>query len=123
MAVTVSLSTRVSPELRRLLEAEARARRVTLAELARDFLAAGVNDGPALPNGGDVQYEVACVFTDLPMEAGVHRAVCMALAKTVDTGSGGQVAAAKELLELTDWARRRYEPEPEDDEDEDVTGE
>jgi hypothetical protein len=45
MAVTVSLSTRVSAELREQLLTEARGRGMTLGELARDLLAAGVNGG------------------------------------------------------------------------------
>jgi hypothetical protein len=117
MTTSVSLSTRVSPELRERLLGVARARGVTLGVLARDILAGGVDSGRE-GGPGDVQAEVAEVFHDLPSGAGVTRAICMALAKTVESGGGGQVAAAKELLDLTRWARRHYEPEEDLDLDE-----
>src|SRR5262245_18540799 len=91
MATSVSLSTRVSPELRQRLVVEARARRVPLATLARDLLAAGV-DGGAVPVGeGSVLTEVECLFYGLPPEAGLHREICRSLAMTVEAGAGGQV--------------------------------
>jgi len=109
----------VSPELRQQLVAEARARRVPLATLARDLLAAGV-DGGAVPSGdGGVLNEVECLFHGLPPEAGLHREICRSLALTVENG-GGQVAAAKELLDLAGWVVRRFEPE-DDDDDEQLT--
>jgi hypothetical protein len=121
MATSVSLSTRVSPELRQQLVAEARARRTSLADLARDLLTAGVNGG-AVPSGdGGVLNEVDCLFHGLPPEAGLHREIMRSLALTVEAGAGGQVAAARELLELAAWVQRRFEPEPEpegEDEDE-----
>jgi hypothetical protein len=120
MATSVSLSTRVSPDLRQQLLAGARARRVALSTLARDLLAAAV-EGPA-PTGGDdaVQNEVRCLFTGLPMEAGIYREVCLALARTVEAGGTAGVTAGKELLQLTDMVQRRYGPE--DDWDEDLDG-
>jgi len=117
--VTVSLSTRVSPELRQVLVAEARARRVPLGELARDLLAAGVNGGTPAAGDSDAQNEVRCVFADLPPEAGVHRAVALSLARTVDAGGSGAVSAGKEVIELCDWARTRWQPEDWDDDGED----
>jgi hypothetical protein len=111
MTTSVSLSTRVSPELRERLLGQARARHVSLGVLARDLLAAGVDGGEPAGGVGPIQNEVACIFHDLPPEAGVHREVCMALAKTVESGGGGQVAAANRLLELTRWARHYFEPE------------
>jgi hypothetical protein len=118
MAVSVSLSTRVSPELRQRLIAEARVRGLPLATLARDLLGAAL-DGAAFsaPQDGEVQNEVACVFHGLPLEAGMHRAVCMALARTVENGGAAGVTAGKELLDLTEWVRRRFEPEEEDEDD------
>jgi len=110
MTTSVSLSTRVSPELRERLLGQARARGVALGELARDLLAAGV-DGGQPGDRGDISDEVECLFTSLPAEAGIHRAVCLALARTVERGGGGQVAAANRLLELTRWARHYFEPE------------
>jgi hypothetical protein len=71
-----------------------------------------------LPDSGGVINEIDCVFHELPPAAGLHREVCRALARTVESGGTGQVAAAKELLDLADWAVRRFEPEPEDDEGE-----
>jgi hypothetical protein len=117
MAVTVSLSTRVSPELRQRLISEARSRGVPLGAFARDLLAAGVNGGSLDPDVGEVQNEVACVFHGLPLEAGMHRAVCMALARTVESGGAAGVTAGKELLDLTEWVRRRFEPEWDEDDD------
>ena len=114
MAPSVSLSTRVSPELRQQLVAEARARRVPLATLARDLLAAGVDAGPVSSGDGGVLNEVECLFHGLPPEAGLHREICRSLALTVENGGGGQVAAAKELLDLAGWVVRRFEPEDDD---------
>ena len=116
--VSVSLSTRVSPGLRERLAGEARSRGVDLSTLARDLLAAGLDGDAGHPDAdGAVQNEVECVFHALPPEAGVYHQVCLALARTVEGGGSAGVTAARELLHLTDFMRRRYQPEDEDDED------
>jgi hypothetical protein len=114
----VSLSTRVSPELRGRLVSEARGRGVPLSELARDLLAAGLDGGA--PNGKDgaVVNEVRCVFHGLPMEAGLRREVALSLARTVEAGGSAGIAAGKELLDMIDVVARLYEPEDWDDDDE-----
>jgi len=118
--VSVSLSTRVAPDLRDRLVAEARARRVALSTLARDLLAAGV-DGPAAGGGDDaVQNEVRCIFAHLPPEAGLRREICLSLARTVEQGGTAGVTAGRELLIEVNTAQRLYEPE--DDWDEDLDG-
>lgn len=120
LMVSVSLSTRVAPELRQQLLAEARARRVALSTLARDLLAAGV-DG-STPGGGDdaVQNEVRCIFAHLPPEAGLRREICLSLARTVESGGSAGIAAGRELLIEVSTVQRLYEPE--DDWDEDLDG-
>jgi hypothetical protein len=118
MAVTVSISTRIPPQVRDQLAAEARERGLPLATYTRTVLeSAAVGAGPAVlePPDGPVQNEVRCVFEGLPMEAGVHREVCLSLARTVENGGAAGVTAGKELLEVTEWARRRYEYEDEDE--------
>ena len=107
----MSLSTRVSPELRGRLVSEARGRGVPLSTLARDLLAAGL-DGGALDGGdGTVVNEVRCVFHGLPMEAGLRREVALSLARTVESGGSAGIAAGKELLDMIDVVVRLYEPE------------
>jgi hypothetical protein len=64
--------------------------------------------------------EVECVFHDLPPEAGVYHQVCLALARTVEGGGSAGVTAARELLHLTDFMRRRYEPDDEDEDEDDL---
>jgi hypothetical protein len=115
VAPSISLSTRVPRDLHERLAAEARARRVPVGTLARDLLAAGVNGEGRPPGEGGVVNEIDCLFHGLPPEAGLHREVCRSLALTVQSGGGGQVAAAKELLDLAGWAQRRFEPEDEED--------
>ena len=88
-----------------------------MGTFTRDLLAAGVNGDRPGPDVGEVQNEVDCLFTGLPLEAGIHRAVCMAYARTVENGGSAGVAAGKELLDLTEWVRRRFEPEDDWDED------
>jgi hypothetical protein len=122
MAPSVSLSTRVSPDLRQRLVAAAQARGVTLARLTADLLATGVDDGAVSPGDGGVLNEIDCLFYGLPPEAGLHREICRSLARTVESGGGGQVAAAKELLDLASWAQRRFEHEDDDDPEDDLVG-
>jgi hypothetical protein len=117
LMVSVSLSTRVAPDLRDRLVAEARARRVALSTLARDLLAAGV-DGPAAGGGDDaVQNEVRCIFAHLPPEAGLRREICLSLARTVEQGGSASIAAGKALLDEVRVTQRLFEPEDDWDED------
>jgi hypothetical protein len=119
MAVSVSLSTRVSPELRQRLVSEARRRGLPLATLARDLLAAGL-DGEAFnaPHDGPLVNEVECVFTGLPPDAGVRREVCIALARTAEAGGAAGVTAGKELVGMIDYVQRLYAPEDDDEAEE-----
>jgi hypothetical protein len=120
MSQTVSLSTRVSPQVRDRLTAEAAERGVPLATYTRGLLSVPSPGRDAAPTGdGEIELEVNCLFYALPPEAGIHRAVCRALARTVQAGGAAGVSAGKELLDLTDWVRRRFEPEDlDEDEDE-----
>jgi hypothetical protein len=98
MATSVSLSTRVSPDLRQQLLAEARARRVALGTLARDLLEAGVEGAPPASDDA-VQNEVRCIFAHLPPEAGLRREICLSLARTVEAGGTAGISAARALLD------------------------
>jgi hypothetical protein len=122
MTTSVSLSTRVSPELRERLLASARAQKVPLSELARGLLAAGVDGGPRPSGDGALVNEVECVFSGLGPEAGVYREVCLALARTAEAGGSPGVTAGRELLSTISLVEMRFAPE-DDDEDEGLTGE
>jgi hypothetical protein len=114
---TVSLSTRVTPQVRERLAAEAVARGVPLATYTRELL----SGRPLAADGGvadPVQNEVRCIFTDLPQETGLAREICLALARTVEVGGTAGISAGKALLEETERVQRLYAPEY-DDEDED----
>lgn len=119
--VTLSVSTRVSPELHKRLITEAQTRGLPLGTLTRDLLTAALDgaafNAPAAP--GPLTNEVDCLFHDLPPEAGIRREVCMSLAKTAEAGGMAGVTAGEKLVYLTDVVRRLYVPEPEDDEDDD----
>jgi hypothetical protein len=94
---------------------------VPLATYTRGLLSVPSAGLDASSVGDAVQNEVRCLFTDLPPEAGVYREVCLALARTVESGGTAGVTAGKELLHLTDVARRRFEPDDwDEDEDEGV---
>jgi hypothetical protein len=118
MAPTVSLSARVSPEVRARLAADARAQGIALATYAARLLSGPVMDAPG-PGAGQVQNEVECAFTYLPAEATLEKEVCMALARTVEQGGTAGIAAGKELLAEIRYAKLRYAPEWDEDEDED----
>jgi hypothetical protein len=111
---TVSLSTRVTPQVRDRLAAEAAARGVPLATYTRELLS-----GPPRPHDGDfpdpVQNEVACIFTELPPETGLAREICLALARTVESGGTAGISAGKALLEETERVQRMYAPEYDDE--------
>jgi hypothetical protein len=118
MSQTVSLSTRVSPQVRDRLTAEAAERGVPLATYTRGLLSVPApGQDASSPGDGEVVNEVDCLFYDLPPEAGIHRAVCRALARTVQAGGAAGVSAGKELLDLTNWVRRRFEPEDLDEDE------
>jgi HicB family len=118
MAPTVSLSARVSPEVRARLAAEAQAQGVALATYAAQLLSGPVISAPG-PGAGAVQNEVECVFSSLSDEASLEKEVCLALARTVELGGTPGIAAGKELLTEIRWAMRRFALEWDDDEDED----
>lgn len=115
----MSLSTRVSPQVRDRLAAEAAEQGLPLATYTRNLLSEAAPRGDSLPGDGDVENEVSCAFTGLPVEAGIHRAVCMALARTVQNGGTAGVAAGKELVSMTEWVRRVFGPEDPDEDYED----
>jgi hypothetical protein len=118
MAPTVSLSARVSPEVRARLAADARAQGMALATYAARLLSSPVMDAPG-PGAGAVQNEVECAFSHLPPESSLEKEVCMALARTVEQGGTPGIAAGKELLCEIRYATLHYAPEWGDDEDED----
>jgi hypothetical protein len=121
MSQTVSLSTRVSPQVRDRLAAAAAERGVPLATYTRGLLSVPPGLDASAAGDGEVVNEVDCLFHDLPPEAGIHRAVCRALARTVQGGGAAGVSAGKELLDLAGFVRRRFEPEDwDEDEGEDV---
>jgi hypothetical protein len=118
MAVTVSLSTRVAPEVRDRLAAAAAERGMPLATYTRTLLS-GVVPEDASP-AGDVANEVACIFAHLPPDAGLRREICMCLARTAEQGGTAGIAAGKALLDEVRVTRLLFEPEDFlDDEDED----
>lgn len=119
MVQTVSLSTRVTPQVRERLAAEAAARGVPLATYTRELLSVPADParGQDASGGDAVQNEVRCMFTGLPQESWLAREVCLALARTVELGGTAGISAAKALLEETDRARMRYAFEDEDEDD------
>lgn len=118
MAPTVSLSARVSPQVRARLAAEAQAQGVALATYAAQLLSGPAVNAPG-PGAGAVVNEVECAFAHLPPESGLAREICMALARTVELGGTAGIAAGKELLSEIRYAQLRYAPEWDEDEDED----
>ncbi len=91
-----------------------------LATYAATLLSGAAPD-PARPGEGDVQREVECVFERLPLDAGLEREICMALARTVEQGGTAGIAAGKELAVEIRLAQQRYGPDW-DDEDQDGEG-
>jgi hypothetical protein len=118
MAPTVSLSARVSPQVRARLAAEAQAQGIALATYAARLLAGPLVDAPG-PGAGAVQNEVECAFAHLPPESSLEKEICLALARTVELGGTPGIQAGKELLNEIRWATLHYAPEWDDDEDED----
>jgi hypothetical protein len=67
--------------------AEAAERGVPLATYTRGLLSVpAAGQDASSPGDGEVVNEVDCLFYALPPEAGIHRAVCRALARTVQAG-------------------------------------
>jgi hypothetical protein len=122
MAVTVSLSTRLPPDVRERLVAAAAAGGVPPGTLARDLITAGLDGAaPGRAGAGDVVREVECVFAHFGPEAGLRKEICLALARTVEQGGTAGIAAGKELVIDMSIAERMFEDEdePEDDPRED----
>jgi hypothetical protein len=115
MSPTVSLSTRVSPEVRDRLSAAAATRGVPLATYTRTLLSGAIPAG-ASP-AGNVTNEVECIFTHLPPEAGLEREICMCLARTAELGGTAGIAAGKELLLEIRHVQSFYQPEDDDEDD------
>ncbi len=115
-APTVSLSARVSPEVRARLAADARAQGVALATYAARLLSGPVPDAPG-PGAGAVQNEVECAFAHLSPDASLEKEICLALARTVELGGTAGIAAGKELLTEIRYAAFRYAPDEDEDED------
>jgi len=107
MAPTVSLSARVSPQVRARLAADAQAQGVALATYAARLLSEPVTDAPG-PGAGAVRNEVECVFAHLPDEASLEKEICLALARTVELGGTPGIAAGKELLSEIRYATLHY---------------
>jgi hypothetical protein len=123
MATSVSLSTRVSPELRERLVQAARDRGIPLGRFARDLLAAGVGAVGEVGGPEPLANEVECAFHNLPPEAGVRREVCLTLARTAVAGGIPGIQAGRVLIDEVDVARRIFLPEDEDEDlDEDEGG-
>jgi hypothetical protein len=116
MSVTVSLSTRLPPDVRERLLAAAEDRGVPPGTLARDLITAGLDGAaPDRAGAGDVVNEVECRFAHFGPEAGLRREVCLQLARTAEQGGTAGIAAGKELLIEVSIAERMFEDE--DDED------
>jgi hypothetical protein len=62
--------------------------------------------------------EIECVFTGLPIESGIYKQICLALARTVESGGTAGVTAGRELLETVRVVERLFVPEDDEDEDE-----
>jgi hypothetical protein len=118
---TVSLSTRVTPQVRERLAAEAAARGVPLATYTRELLSGPPRAAPG-EAADPVQNEVRCIFEHLPQETWLVREICLALARTVEAGGTAGISAGKALLEETERAQRMYAPEEDEEDGDDGTG-
>ena len=94
MAQTVSLSTRVPPEVRDRLAAEATGRGVPLATYTRTLLS-GATPKDASNGDGSVVEEVNRVFGELPPDAALRWEICLALARTVQAGGSAGMPRAR----------------------------
>jgi hypothetical protein len=116
MTVSVSLSTRVSPQVRDRLAAEAQEHGMPLSAYTRTLLS-GASPADASPGGGAVVDEVEWVFAHLPQEAWLRREICLALARTVQGGGSAGIAAGRELLYQVQVTRSLFDYEDDDDGD------
>jgi hypothetical protein len=112
MSQTVSLSTRVSPQVRDRLAAAAAERGVPLATYTRTLLTSA--EVPAREDGAVVR-EVERVFCHFGPGAGVRREAALALARTVEAGGSAGIAASKELLYQVHVAETLFEPDEDED--------
>jgi hypothetical protein len=118
MAQTVSLSTRVPPEVRDRLIGEARSRGVPLATYTRALLAGAPPLGVA-PDDGGVVAEVEALFADLPAEAALRRAICLAWARTVEAGGTAGITAGRNLLAMVQGTQSLFSDYLDEDDDDD----
>ena len=122
MAQSVSLSTRVSPQVRDRLAAEAAARGLALGTYTRSLLEGA---GPqAAPGGngdgdGEVVRQVDELYGQFGPDAAVERAIAVAVARVVEAGGSPAVTAAKELAVMCRMAETRFGTWDDEDEDED----
>lgn len=112
MSQTVSLSTRVAPEVRDRLATAAAEHGVPLATYTRTLLTSA--EVPATEDGAAVA-EVERLFSQYGPEAGVRREVALALARTVEAGGTAGIAAGKELLMQVLVAGNLFEPDEDED--------
>ncbi|MEU1674806.1 hypothetical protein ABZ752_22665 [Streptomyces roseifaciens] len=99
---TVPVSARISPYVRARLEEQAAERGTTLAAVVASALAASVdNDAPVGPRtDGPLVAAVRLVLEEADPEdlrAGVHRELCLLLARTVERKEPGYLAAIAPL--------------------------
>jgi hypothetical protein len=116
MAQTVSLSTRVPPEVRDRLIGEARSRGVPLSAYTRALLA-GASPLGASAGDGSVVAEVESLFAGLPAEAALRREICLAWARTVEAGGTAGITAGKNLLAMVQGTRSLFSDYLDGDED------
>ena len=112
MSQTVSLSTRVPPEVRDRLAAAAEARGVALATYTRTLLTSAEM---AAREDGAVVAEVERVFRHFGPDAGVRREAALALARIVEAGGSPAIAASKEMLYQVYVAETLFEPDEDED--------
>jgi hypothetical protein len=115
MAPTVSLSTRISPQIRDRLAGEAAARGVPLGTYTRSLLEDA--QPRAAPDDGDVVRGVDRLYGQFGPDAAIERAIAMAVARVVEAGGSPAVTAAKELVVMCRMAENRFGSWDDEDED------
>jgi hypothetical protein len=63
--------------------------------------------------------EVESLFADLPPEAALRRAICLAWARTVEAGGTAGITAGKQLLGMVQGTRSLFSDYLDEDEDDD----
>lgn len=119
MGQTVSLSTRVSPQVRDRLAAEAAERGVALATYTRSLLESARAEAVAPDGDGEVVLEVGRLYGQWGPEAAIERAIAVAVARVVEAGGSPAVTAAKELGVMCRMAESRFGTWGDEDDDED----